>query len=144
MAETCHVVCPHCDSINRVPAERLGAGGNCGRCHKPLFDGHPVTLTQANFATHLTRSDLPVVVDFWAPWCGPCKMMAPAFERAAAELEPQVRLAKVNTEQEPGLAAQYAIRSIPTVALFRGGREVDRVAGAMDLRRLLAWIRQSL
>ena len=144
MAEALHVVCPHCAGVNRVPADKLGHGGKCGRCHGPLFDGHPVALTQGNFEAHITRSDLPVLVDFWAPWCGPCRMMAPAFEQAAAQLEPRVRLAKVNTEEEQALAMQYGIRSIPTLVLFKNGREAVRSAGAMDLRSLLAWTQQNL
>jgi thioredoxin 2 len=144
MAEALHVVCPHCDSVNRVPAERLGEGAKCGRCHEALFHRHPLTLTPANFQAHLERGDLPVLVDFWAPWCGPCRMMAPAFEQAAAQLEPRVRLAKVNTQEEQALAARYGIRSIPTLILFKGGREAARSAGAMDLQSLLAWTRQQL
>lgn len=141
MAEALHLVCPHCHSTNRVPAARLHEGPRCGQCHLALFDGHPAVLTQANFAKHLAQNDIPVVVDFWAPWCGPCRTMAPVFEQAAAQLQPQVRLAKVNTEEEQALAQQYEIRSIPTLALFKGGREVARQAGAMPLPALLAWIK---
>ena len=142
MTETIHVVCPRCDSVNRVPAVRLGQGAKCGRCHHPLFAGAPLPLGQARFETHLARSDIPLLVDFWAPWCGPCRMMAPAFEEAAMRLEPDMRLVKVNTEEEQGLAMRHGIRSIPTLALFKGGREVARTAGAMDLPQLIAWARQ--
>lgn len=142
MADPLHVVCPHCESINRIPAARLGDGARCGRCQRPLFTGRPIPLTDASFDRHISRGDLPVLVDFWAAWCGPCQMMAPVFDRAAAELEPHMRLGKVDTEQEQALAARYGIRSIPTLAIFRQGRELDRVAGAMDLPRLLAWARQ--
>ena len=130
MSDSIHIVCPHCQSINRVPANKLAEKPNCGRCQHPLFTGEPIDLTTATFARHLERSDLPLLVDFWAPWCGPCKMMAPQFEQAASLLEPKVRLAKVNTEAEPHLAAQFGIRSIPTLILFRGGHEVARQAGA--------------
>lgn len=144
MAETLIIICPHCDSANRVPAKRLAEGGNCGKCKKPLFDGHPVELNAGNFDAHIGRSDMPLVVDFWAPWCGPCRSMAPAFERAAQALEPQFRLAKVNTENEPELAARFGIRSIPTLAVFRNGREVARQAGAMDEGNLVRWIRANI
>mgnify|MGYP006277926401 CR=1 FL=1 len=144
MGEPLHVVCPHCDSVNRLPAERLAEGGRCGRCHQPLFTGHPVSLNQARFSAHLTGNDLLMLVDFWAPWCGPCRQMAPVFEQAAIQLEPQVRLVKVNTEEEPLLSQQFAVRSIPTLALFRQGQEVARQPGAVDLGRLVAWVRQYL
>jgi thioredoxin 2 len=144
MSTALHVVCPHCDSTNRVPAGKLGAGGRCGRCHHALFTAAPVALTTPRFEKHRADSGLPLLVDFWAPWCGPCRMMAPVLEQAARALEPQLRVIKVNTEEEQALAMQYAIRSIPTLALFSGGRELARVAGAMDLARLTAWTRQHL
>ncbi len=140
MSDSLHIVCPHCNSTNRVASSRLGDGPKCGRCKQKLFSRSPIELTTANFSKHISNSDIPVVVDFWAPWCGPCKMMAPAFQEAAARLEPRVRLAKVNTENEQMLASQYGIRSIPTLVVFKGGREASRQAGAMDLGRLLAWI----
>lgn len=111
----------------------------CGKCHRNLFESHPIELTGANFHKHVSRSDIPVLVDFWAPWCAPCKMMAPAFEQAAAELEPRVRLAKVNTEAEQTLAAQHTIRSIPTLALFRRGQEIARQPGAMGAADIVRW-----
>jgi len=142
MSEPLHIVCSHCGGINRVPQEKLSAGGKCGKCANPLFTGQVLTLTSDNFQRHITKSDVPVLVDFWAPWCGPCKMMAPVFQQAAAQLEPEMRLAKLNTEQEQMLAAQYNIRSIPTMAVFKQGQEIGRTAGAMDLQNLLNWARQ--
>lgn len=144
MSDSLHLVCPHCHAINRVPAARLGQAPNCGQCHRPLFDAHPLELTAATFDKHISRNDIPVLVDFWAPWCGPCKMMAPQFAQAAGLLEPQVRLAKVNTEAEQGLGAQYGIRSIPTLALFRGGREIARQPGAMGAQDIVNWVRSQL
>lgn len=140
MSTPIHVVCPHCDAVNRVPRARLADGGHCGQCHRSLFERRPLELTQARFERHATRSDLPLVVDFWAAWCGPCKMMAPAFEAAAARIEPRARLAKVDTEAEQGLAMRFGIRSIPTIAIFQGGQERVRQAGAMDANSLVRWI----
>jgi len=141
MSESLHIVCPHCDAVNRIPAARLGEGPKCGKCHRPLFTGHPIELTAANFQQHVTRSDIPLLVDFWAPWCGPCQMMAPQFVQAAAQLEPRVRLAKVNTDAEQMLGAQFGIRSIPTLALFKGGREAARQPGAMGAADIVRWVR---
>jgi thioredoxin 2 len=140
MSESIHIVCPHCVAVNRIPAARLGEGPNCGKCHRALFTHHPVELSAATFERHISRNDIPVVVDFWAPWCAPCQMMAPQFVQAAGQLEPGVRLAKVDTEAEQALGARYGIRSIPTLAMFRGGREVDRQAGAMGAADIVRWV----
>src|SRR5262245_9498271 len=143
MNEALHVVCPHCDTINRVPRERLNDGGTCGRCKQKLFERKPVELTAKSFDVHTGKSDLPVVVDFWAPWCGPCRMMAPHFEQAAGILEPQFRLAKLNTEAEPEIGARFHVQSIPTLAIFKHGREIARQAGALDAARLSNWVRRA-
>jgi thioredoxin 2 len=137
---TLHIVCPSCQAVNRIPSERLVQHPRCGKCKEALFTGHPLELTAHDFQQHIGRNDIPVVVDFWAAWCGPCKMMAPAYAQAAVKLEPRVRLAKLNTEQEQGIAAQFNIRSIPTLILFKAGREIARQAGAMSAADIVRWI----
>lgn len=144
MSDAVHVVCPSCDAVNRIPAARLADGPKCGQCKSALFIGKPLALTAANFEKHIGRSDIPVVVDFWAPWCGPCKMMAPQYEQAAQSLEPAVRLAKLDTEAHQALGARYNIRSIPTLAVFKGGREVARQAGAMGMNDIIRWVRSQI
>jgi thioredoxin 2 len=134
------VLCASCSTANRVPAQRLGDDPKCGKCGAPLLDGKPVALDEARFDSFIGRNELPVLVDFWADWCGPCHAMAPAFERAAGELKTRVRFAKLNTEDAQPVAARFGIRSIPTLILFRGGREVARVSGAMDARSIASWV----
>ena len=135
------VTCPHCQAVNRVPADKLGDNGTCGRCKGALFTGAPLTLNAANFAAHAEKGDLPLLVDFWAPWCGPCLQMAPHFQRAAGLLEPAMRLAKVDTEASPGLGNRFGIRSIPTMVLLQGGREIARQSGAMPAEAIVRWAR---
>jgi thioredoxin 2 len=137
MATEMHIVCPHDGAVNRLPAARLTDQPRCGKCHQSLFESHPIELTDASFDRH-ARSELPLLVDFWAPWCGPCRAMAPAFEKAAGLLEPRMRLAKVNTEEAPELANRFGIRSIPTLILFAGGREVARQPGALTSAEQIA------
>lgn len=138
------VVCSHCQGINRVPEDRLQEGAKCGVCHQPLFDDKPVELTSASFQRHVQHSDIPLIVDFWAAWCGPCKMMAPVFAAAAAQFRGRVRFAKVDTDAEQGLARECGIRGIPTLILFRNGREAGRMSGALDSRSLQSWIEQHI
>lgn len=140
MSTPVHLVCGHCNSVVRVASDRLGDNPKCPKCHQRLLDGKTLELKAANFDQHTGRSDLPVVVDFWAPWCGPCKVMAPHFEEAARRLATKARFAKVNADEEPALSARFGIRGIPTSIVFKQGREIARQAGAMDLNTLLKWL----
>ena len=137
-----HLVCPACLTVNRVPDDRLGRQPKCGRCGNAVLDPRPVALSTADFDVFIGRNELPVVVDFWAAWCGPCRMMAPVFEQVAGQFATRTRFAKVDTEAQPALAQRFGIRSIPSLLLFRNGAEVDRVAGALDAAGLTAWLQR--
>ena len=139
-----HLVCPHCNATNRVPSDKLQAELNCGQCHASLLSEHPDNLGETAFNAQIAKSDLPVVVDFWAPWCGPCRMIAPAYEKVSQDMQGRARFVKVNTEVEQGLAAKFNIRSIPTLAVFAGGREITRQPGAMSANDLMRWVSAAL
>ena len=144
MTEPLHIVCPHCHTTNRVAADQIASSPDCGKCHQPLFTASPLALDAASFERHIGRSQIPMLVDFWAPWCGPCRQMAPAYAQAAKELEPQVRLAKLDTEAHPQPAARFNIRSIPTMILFKGGKEAARISGALPASEIVRWVRSVL
>ncbi|MGD8562465.1 MAG: thioredoxin TrxC [Desulfarculaceae bacterium] len=144
MSDIFQVVCPACQAVNRVDRQKISASPTCGKCRTPLLEGRPVNLDSAALQRHLAKSDLPLLVDFWAPWCGPCRSMAPAFEQAAARLSPGVRLAKVNTQEEQALAGQLGIQAIPTMVLFKNGREAARTSGAMPADSIVGWAQQNL
>ena len=142
MSETLHIACPACGASNRLPQARLGDAPKCGKCAAPLFSAHPVAVTDANFDKLVGGTDLPVVIDCWASWCGPCMRFAPVFEEATATLEPKIRLAKLDTEANQATAARLGIRSIPTLILFKGGKEAARISGAMPLGPFIEWVKQ--
>ncbi len=138
------IVCGNCGKINRLPADRPAAAARCGSCHQPIFEGHPIEVDEEGFARHVAHSDVPLLVDVWAPWCGPCRAMAPMFERAAKELEPGVRLLKLNSDAAPATSSRLSITGIPTLLLMHGGREIARRSGAMDTRNIVDWTRAGL
>ena len=144
MSTTRQIVCSSCGRINRLPAERAPDGARCGGCHQPMFTGHPIEVNEEAFGRHVADNDIPVLVDVWAPWCGPCRAMAPMFERAAQQLEPKVRLLKLNSDNAPALSSRLNISGIPTLLLMRAGREIARQAGAMDARSIIAWTEANL
>ncbi|BBB27955.1 thioredoxin TrxC [Amphritea japonica] len=139
---TSSISCPNCSATNKVPTDRLSDGPKCGKCKQPLFQGAATALTSANYQSMISRNDIPVLIDCWATWCGPCQQFAPVFEQAAAQFEPNVRLAKLDTEAEQTIAARLQIRSIPTLILFKQGKEAARISGALPLGQLKQWLTQ--
>jgi thioredoxin 2 len=140
MSSAAHIVCPHCGTVNRVPSERRAEAARCGGCHQALFDAHPAAVDEAGFERHMRANSIPVLLDVWAPWCGPCRTMAPAFEQAAVALEPQVRLLKLNADEAPNVTAQLGGRGIPAMYLFRGGSILAQAAGAMSTDAIVRWV----
>lgn len=144
MSDALHIVCPHCSATNRVPPERTADKPKCGKCHKPLFDGHPVELDEAGFERHIAANDVPVVVDFWAPWCGPCRTLGPTLERLAGEAKGEWVLAKINVDNNQQLSQAFGVQGIPAVKAFRDGKVVDEFAGALPESQVRAWLKRVL
>ena len=144
MSKYTHIVCPYCDGTNRIPSDKTPNEAKCGRCKKSILDTTPIELSTKNIDQHIKKNDIPVIIDFWAPWCGPCKMMAPNFEQASRNFRARVRFAKVNTEEQQSIAGHFNIRSIPTLILFKDGKEIDRVSGALDANQLTQWINSKI
>lgn len=144
MSEFTHIVCPYCNGTNRIPSGTVPNEAKCGRCKKSILDTKPIELNRDNFQQHLEKNDIPVLIDFWAPWCGPCKIMGPNFEKASSNFKAKVRFAKVNTEDQQSLGAHFNIRSIPTLVLFKNAKEIDRVSGALDANQLIEWLNKKI
>jgi len=144
MSEFTHIVCPHCNGTNRLILKNISHEVKCGRCKKQLLDTTPIELTTENISQHIEKNDIPVIIDFWAPWCGPCKVMGPNFEKASRNFKTKVRFAKVNTQDQESIGAHFAIRSIPTLIFFKEGRELDRISGALDASALINWVNSKL